>query len=116
MPKNDESGPCFIVLGIVAAAADWVMLNTTYVMVFGFFFIFIGIMTSISAGKKASQTQKTQVKTTQGNTTQVKKTIDVPPINQMVQKENTYEIHEFCPYCGISTSLAVCPGCNKKID
>ena len=116
MPQNEDSGPCFIVLGIVAAAADWVMLETTYVMIFGFFFIFIGIMTSISASKKTSQTKKTQVNTTQVNTAQVNTTQDDSTINQIFQKENISNIHEFCHYCGMRTNLEVCPECKKEID
>lgn len=108
---NEDPGPCFIVLGIVAIVFDIVMLESTYLIFLGGCFIVIGIIASIASTKK---TQKTII-AGKVQSHEQQQTVQLSP-----QKVHVFEeppkVHKFCPHCGKNTTSVICPECGKKID
>lgn len=110
MPNKDPA-PCFIVIGIVIIVFDLIIIESSYLIYLGGFFIFLGIIAGVTTVKK---TQKTIT------TNPVQSHIEqqsVQYVPQNIEKiEETHLSHKFCPYCGNNTTSEICSACGKKID
>ncbi|MFX1313171.1 MAG: hypothetical protein ACFFHD_11245 [Promethearchaeota archaeon] len=108
---NEEPGPCFVFLGIVMIVFDFIIINSTFLMYFGGFFIFLGIIFAIIENKKTQKKITTNI--VQSQTEQ--QLVQIKHQN-LIKFEQSPESHEFCPYCGKNTISEICPECGQKID
>jgi len=108
---NEEPGPCFIVIGIVIIVFDIIIIESTYLMYFGGFFIFLGIIAAITSAKKTQKTMTTGVV----HSHEEQQTVQFSPQNVKVFEEPP-AVPKFCPHCGKNTTSEICPECGKKID
>jgi len=113
---QEESAPCFIVIGILMIVFDIFIIESTYIAVFGGVFLFLGIIIAIVENNKKQQALR-------GKTSQSQ--IQPPPPQQAPRIPVQYDVitvkeppiqHKFCPYCGKETSSEICPDCGKEID
>lgn len=108
---NEDPAPCFIVIGIVLIVFDIIMIESTYLMYLGGFFIFLGIIAGITTAKKTQKIMTTEIVHSQDE----QQTVQYFP--QSVEAfEETLAVHKFCPYCGKNTISEICPECGKNID
>lgn len=108
---NEEPGPCFIVIGIVIIVFDVIIIESTYLMYLGGFFIFLGIIAAITSSKKTQKTMTTGV----AQPHEEQQTVQSSPQNVQVF-EAPPAVPKFCPHCGKKTTSEICPECGKKID
>ena len=108
---NEEPGPCFIVIGIIVIVFDIIIIESTYLMYFGGFFIFLGIIAAITTSKKTQKVMTTGVV----HAHKEQQTVQYVPQNVQAYAEPP-AVHKFCPHCGKSTTSEICSECGKKID
>ena len=108
---NEEPGPCFIVIGIIIIVFDIIIIESTYLMYFGGFFIFLGIIAAITTSKKTQKVMTTGVV----HAHKEQQTVQYVPQNVQVYAEPP-AVHKFCPHGGKSTTSEICSQCGKKID
>ena len=116
---DEEPAPCLIVVGIVMVVFDIIVIESTVLTYVGGFMVFLGIVIAIfteqlkqkSASARATRSQQNQ------------QVVQTPPQYQpQISPQNVEitppppQLHRFCPYCGTSTNLEICPDCGEKID
>ena len=113
MPQQ-ESAPCFIVVGIVMIVFDIILIESTYMAVFGGFFLFLGILIAIIENN--AKQKALRGKTNQPHSTAPQQQHPTLPIQNVPIVKESPRQHKFCPYCGRETSLEICPDCGKDVD
>lgn len=108
---NEDPAPCFIVIGIVLIVFDVIMIESTYLIYLGGFFIFLGIIAAITTNKKTQKTITTGI----AHSHEEQQTVQYFPQNVEVYEEIP-AVHKFCPHCGRNATSEICPECGKKID
>ena len=108
---NEEPAPCLIFLGIVMIVFDFIIINSTYLMYLGGFFIFLGIVFAVITNKRTQKTMTTGIVQSQ-----TEQQIVQIPLQNVEKFEQLPELHKFCPYCGKNTTSEICPECGKNID
>jgi len=114
---QEDPAPCFIVIGIVMVVFDIIIIESTYLAVFGGVLLFLGILIAVIENNKKQQAMN------KGNIQQqIQTQYQTPPQTPEVSIKTELTVqqpprkHQFCPYCGKETSLEICPDCGKEID
>jgi hypothetical protein len=118
---SDDTGPCFIVIGIILIVFDFVMFYTLYFTLLGVFFICMGCAAShkkLHPTPKYSQPtyQQTAPQQTTQPINQITQPIYQQPTPEVRKIEKAIEKHQFCPYCGAIANGDYCAECGEKID
>ena len=101
MPQQ-ETAPCFIVIGIV-------------MIVFGGVFLFLGILMAIIENNTKQKAMKKNMIQPQIQPHSPQQAPIIPIQNIKIVEEPPKQ-HKYCPYCGKETSSEICPDCGKEID
>lgn len=118
---QEDPAPCFIVIGIVMFVFDLVIIESTYLMVLGGFFVFLGIMFSITMNNRKQKSMASGGVQAQPQQHVAQQQVELQeitqePIQDFRRIEELPQQHIYCPYCGRETTADTCPDCGKQID
>jgi len=118
---QEDPAPCFIVIGLVMVVFDIIIIESTYLAVFGGVLLFLGILIAVIENNKKQQAMKRgsiqqQIQPQYQIPPQTPTQIPEIPIQTEIIVQQPPRKHQFCPYCGKDTSLEICPDCGKEID